>query len=177
MSGGNDDTRLQKLRDWFTYVDKDESGKLDGIELKTALEQATLNFSLMSTRMLLKLFDEEKDGTVDFHQFTKLYAWIMRQKKAYMEYDTDRSGELEYENGEVFSAIRCAGFNLDEASFHAAFNAYDPDGDNKLSMTEFVGLCAFLTLCLNTFTSFDTNNRRKVELDFCQFVYACSHCK
>ena len=166
-----------KLRTWFDHVDKDGSGELDGEELKRALAEANLNFSLMSAKMLVKLFDEKKEGKLDFAQFTQLYTWIMRQKKAYMEFDTDRSGTLDYDNGEVLKAIKAAGFNLDEHAFEAAFSAYDPDCDKELSMTEFVGLCCFLTLCLNTFTSFDSIGRQKIELSFCQFVYACAHCK
>ncbi|KAJ9440681.1 Penta-EF hand domain-containing protein 2 [Diplonema papillatum] len=168
---------MEQLKEWFDYVDRDSSGKLDGNELITALMQAGLNFSPMSANMMLKLFDDRREGKLSFEQFCKLYSWILEQKRAFMEFDDDKSGTLDLNNGEVLHAIFAAGFKLDTHSFNAAFKAYDPDCDERMSTTEFVGLCAFLTLCLNTFCSFDPYNTGDIKVNFCQFVYACASCK
>eukprot|EP01064_Diplonema_japonicum_P038205 TRINITY_DN9171_c0_g1_i1.p1 TRINITY_DN9171_c0_g1~~TRINITY_DN9171_c0_g1_i1.p1 ORF type:complete len:175 (+),score=22.79 TRINITY_DN9171_c0_g1_i1:34-558(+) len=167
----------EKIRAWFEAVDTDGSGKLDNEELVEALQQAGLNFSLMSTGMMIKLFDRQREGKLTLDLFVELYSWISRQKEAFLKFDTDNSGKLDLDNGEVLSAVISAGFRLDAHSFDAAFRAYDPDCDRSMTLTEFVGLCAFLTLCLNTFSSFDRAGEGEIKLNFCQYVFACANCK
>ena len=72
--------------------------------------------------------------------------------------------------------------------------AYDPDQNAQMSMTEFVGLCAYLQLATNTFISFDSQvclflgvstclihprpqRTGSITLSLNQFIYASSQCK
>eukprot|EP01059_Diplonema_ambulator_P030344 TRINITY_DN515_c1_g1_i1.p1 TRINITY_DN515_c1_g1~~TRINITY_DN515_c1_g1_i1.p1 ORF type:complete len:177 (+),score=33.10 TRINITY_DN515_c1_g1_i1:57-587(+) len=165
----------QQLINWFNYVDKDRSGAVDVKELQQALMQAGLRFSLMSCNMLLRLFDSTQTGTVNFQEFSNLYGWIQQKQMSYMQFDTDRNGYLDLR--EIHQALFHAGYNLDQYAFYSAVRAYDVDHNGRMSMTEYVGLCAFLQIATNTFVSFDTQRTGNVTLNLSQFIYAAAQCK
>eukprot|EP01062_Namystynia_karyoxenos_P070048 TRINITY_DN65425_c0_g1_i1.p1 TRINITY_DN65425_c0_g1~~TRINITY_DN65425_c0_g1_i1.p1 ORF type:complete len:200 (+),score=70.05 TRINITY_DN65425_c0_g1_i1:88-600(+) len=165
----------QQMLQWFQFVDKDRSGQLDFRELQGALKQAGINFSLMSTNMMLRLFDPDRSGQISFQEFCNLYAWIQTKQQAFQQHDRARKGSLTKQ--ETYPALQQAGFQLDQHAFEAAYKAYDPDHNQVLSMTEFVGLCAYLQMCMNTFQAFDPQRTGSVTVPFNQFVYMCSQCK
>eukprot|EP00754_Rhynchopus_humris_P044588 Rhum_TRINITY_DN4262_c0_g1::Rhum_TRINITY_DN4262_c0_g1_i1::g.13613::m.13613 len=163
------------LQQWFAHVDKDRSGKVDFKELQEALRQGGLNFSIMSCNMLLRLFDNERTGKVNFKDFCSLYQWVHTRQQSFYHFDTDRSGSLDI--AETHNALTQAGYQLDQHAFCAAVKAYDPDQNAQMSMTEFVGLCAYLQLATNTFISFDSQRTGSITLSLNQFIYASSQCK
>ncbi|KAJ9453340.1 Penta-EF hand domain-containing protein 1 [Diplonema papillatum] len=166
---------MTQLTQWFNYVDRDRSGRVDTKELQGALKQAGLNFSLMSCNMLLRLFDSDRTGQVSFQGFCNLYQWVQSKQQSFLQFDRDRSGGLDI--SEVYQALTSAGFNLDQHSFYAAIKAYDPDQNGTMSATEYVGLCAFLQIATNTFQSFDTQHMGSVNMNLNQFIYAAAQCK
>eukprot|EP01060_Flectonema_neradi_P004466 TRINITY_DN1288_c1_g1_i5.p1 TRINITY_DN1288_c1_g1~~TRINITY_DN1288_c1_g1_i5.p1 ORF type:complete len:187 (+),score=23.44 TRINITY_DN1288_c1_g1_i5:134-694(+) len=165
----------QQMWQWYSYVDKDKSGKIDYRELKDALAQAGLAFSIMSVQMLLRLFDATKTDNLNFQEFQNLYGWVQQKQQSFFHFDRDRSGFLDV--AEVFNALKHAGYALDQHAFYSCIRTYDPDRNGKLSMTEYVGLCAFLQITYNTFAAFDTQRTGRVNLDLNQFVYSVAQCK
>eukprot|EP00756_Hemistasia_phaeocysticola_P014884 Hpha_TRINITY_DN15370_c1_g1::TRINITY_DN15370_c1_g1_i1::g.87368::m.87368 len=165
----------QQMQQWFNFVDTDRSGQLNYKELQGALKQAGCNFSIMSTNMLLRLFDPDKSQQINFQEFCHLYQWIQAKQQAFQHFDRDRSGSLSKQ--ECYQALQHSGFQLDQHAFEASFGAYDPDKNGTMSMTEFVGMCAYLQLALNTFQSFDPQRSGSVTIPFNQFVYMCSQTK
>lgn len=165
----------QQMQQWFKYVDKDGSGQLDYKELQTALKQAGLNFSLMSTNMFLRLFDPDRSGQISFQEFCNLYQWIVDKQQKFQQADADRSGSLNLQ--EIYGATQQCGYRLDQHAFHAACVAYDPDKNASMSMTEFSGMCAYLQLAQNTFAAFDQQRQGQITIDLNKFVYMASQCK
>ncbi|KAJ9453354.1 Penta-EF hand domain-containing protein 1 [Diplonema papillatum] len=166
---------MAQLTQWFGFVDRDRSGRVDTKELQGALKQSGLNFSLMSCNLLLRLFDTDRTGQVTFQGFCSLYQWIQAKQASFYHFDRDRSGSLDI--GEVFQALTHTGLNLDQHAFYAAVKAYDPDQSGTMSMTEYVGLCAFLQIATNTFQSFDAQRTGQVRFNVSQFIYAVSQTK
>eukprot|EP01064_Diplonema_japonicum_P028012 TRINITY_DN4217_c0_g1_i1.p1 TRINITY_DN4217_c0_g1~~TRINITY_DN4217_c0_g1_i1.p1 ORF type:complete len:189 (+),score=28.86 TRINITY_DN4217_c0_g1_i1:23-568(+) len=165
----------QQMLTWFNYVDKDRSGQVDAQELQMALQQAGLRFSMMSTNMLLRLFDANKQGTMTYQEFCNMYGWVQQKQVSFYHFDRDRSGSLDMQ--ETHQALTHAGYNLDQHAFYAAVRVYDPDHNGVMSMTEYVGLCAYLQIATNTFASFDTQRSGNVSFNLNQFIYATSQCK
>eukprot|EP00755_Sulcionema_specki_P033387 Sspe_Gene.100638::Locus_75306_Transcript_1_1_Confidence_1.000_Length_343::g.100638::m.100638 len=92
---GPQNPQQQQMWQWFSYVDKDRSGQIDFRELQEALKQAGLNFSLMSINMLLRLFDPDRSGKLNFQEFCNLYGWVQSKQQAFFYFDRDRSGFLD----------------------------------------------------------------------------------
>ena len=107
----------QQMWQWYSHVDRDRSGKIDYKELKAALAQAGLAFSLMSTQMMLRLFDATKTDNLDFQEFQNLYGWVQQKQQSFFHFDRDRSGFLD--TAEVFNALKHAGYGLDQHAFYA----------------------------------------------------------
>lgn len=68
-----------------------------------------------------------------------------------------------------------AGFNLDTPAMNAMINKFDPDNSGSLSLDEYIRACLFLQTAARTFGAFDPYRQGNVNLNFNQFVYACSH--
>eukprot|EP01065_Artemidia_motanka_P036647 TRINITY_DN445_c7_g1_i1.p1 TRINITY_DN445_c7_g1~~TRINITY_DN445_c7_g1_i1.p1 ORF type:complete len:170 (+),score=67.84 TRINITY_DN445_c7_g1_i1:107-616(+) len=164
-----------QMQQWFQFVDRDRSGQLDYKELQVALKQAGLNFSLMSTNMMLRLFDPDRSGQISFPEFCNLYQWIQAKQQSFAYFDRDRSGNLNKQ--ECYQALQHAGFQMDQHSFEATYRVYDPDHNGTLSLTEFTGMAAYLQLCTNTFKSFDPQGTGQATITLDKFVYMCSQCK
>jgi len=55
------------LKEWFQTVDQDRSGHIDRNELKMALNAAGETFSESTIRMMVDMFDTDRNGTIDFN--------------------------------------------------------------------------------------------------------------
>ena len=165
----------QQMMGWFSAIDKDKSGALDGKELQVALRQAGLNFSLMTAGMMLRLFDPSKSAKISYNEFKNLFGWIGQKQQAFGHFDADRSGNLN--RAEVYNAVAQAfpHMRLDQPAFEAAFSTYDPDRSQSMSYTEYVAFCGYLEHCSRTFISFDAQRSGSVTMNMsqCMFIFSC----
>ena len=74
-------------------------------------------------------------------------------------------------------AAAAAGFQLDQHAFESAFYAFDPDRNQTLNVTEFMGLSVFAQSTARIFGAFDPQRSGRITLDYNQFVYAVSNCR
>jgi Ca2+-binding EF-hand superfamily protein len=65
------------LYQWFTKVDGGK-GRLAPAGLQTALKMSKLDFSLEVCLLLVKMFDSDKSGTIEFKEFMALYDYIIK---------------------------------------------------------------------------------------------------
>lgn len=70
-----------------------------------------------------------------------------------------------------------AGFRLDQHAFEALFTAFDPDRSQGLSLTEYMGMTAFLQMSTQMFSAFDPQRQGRITLDFNQFIFSVSNCR
>lgn len=84
------------VQNWFNMVDKDRSGKINAAELKAALINGKGdNFSDAACSLMIGMFDHDRSGTIDIHEFEKLYAYINQWLSVFKSYDRDASGSIE----------------------------------------------------------------------------------
>ncbi len=100
----------------FGMVDRDRSGKISADELKTALVNGKgENFSDVACKLMIGnvlhfidtidtnildvfrvgMFNRDKTGTVDIHEFEKLFAYINQWLAVFKTYDRDASGHID----------------------------------------------------------------------------------
>ena len=66
-----------QLAQWFNAVDRDRSGQIGAKELQRALVNG--NWSHLSEeacRMMIDMFDRDKTGQINVHEFSSLIAYI-----------------------------------------------------------------------------------------------------
>jgi hypothetical protein len=69
----------------------------------------------------------------------------------------------------------CPGHQLDAPAFTALFEAYNPERNGTLDLTEVMALILFMQSASATFAAFDPQRRGRIELDWNQFVYAAAN--
>jgi Ca2+-binding EF-hand superfamily protein len=114
---------LDQLRQWFTRVDTDRSGSIDATEL----QQVTFGGQPIGYEVahkLIQVFDENRNGTIDFNEYAAMHKFIGNMRQAFMNADSDKSGRIEA--NEIYNALGGAGFNyLTQNSVKELTTKYD----------------------------------------------------
>jgi Ca2+-binding EF-hand superfamily protein len=101
----------QRLQQWFSALDTNGSGGIDIRELRNALVNGDLSrFDLDTVKMLMNVFDTNRDGTISYREFQGLWKYIADWQRVFQEFDRDYSGTIDKE--ELTSALRGFGYNL-----------------------------------------------------------------
>ena len=115
------------VSEWFRAVDQDNSGQIDAKELGQVIIaishcspsvvnvmcQALANgdmtmFSEEACRMMINMFDSNMTGTIDVHEFGKLFAFINEKKRMFEGYDRNKEGTLSQD--EFLQALQAMGY-------------------------------------------------------------------
>lgn len=124
--GGQIYSRLQphevaELRGWFASVDKDRSGTISLSEL-SQMQFGGKKFSQQTAKMLMNVFDEDRDGTIGFFEYCVLHKFITGMQGAFYAFDRDGSNSLELH--EVRQALAQGGFQFSEATVQMIFKKF-----------------------------------------------------
>ena len=100
-----------QIAQWFRAVDQDRSGQIDAKELQKALVNGNWShFSEEACRMMINMFDKDKSGTINIHEFGALFSYINQWKGMFEAIDKDRSGFIE--EGEFSQALTQMGYRF-----------------------------------------------------------------
>ena len=66
---------------WFNQVDSDRSGTIEAPELQKALALGRLNLSLFAVAQMLRGFDEQKRGCLDYPQYCQLHQFLIQTQQ------------------------------------------------------------------------------------------------
>ncbi|KAJ7795642.1 hypothetical protein B0H14DRAFT_2391396, partial [Mycena olivaceomarginata] len=81
---------------WFLAVDEDRSGEINAEELQCALiNHDSSAFDLDTVKVLMIIFDDDKNGTIDFNEFAGLRKFIENWRKIFNLCDSDNSGTID----------------------------------------------------------------------------------
>ncbi|KAK8019491.1 programmed cell death protein 6 [Apiospora arundinis] len=90
-SDGADPTLLPLFR----AVDKDGTGQLSERELSAALVNGDWTaFDLHTVRMMIRMFDSDRSGTIGFDEFCGLWSFLASWRTLFDRFDADRSGNI-----------------------------------------------------------------------------------
>lgn len=120
---------------------------------------------------MVRMFDSQHNGTVDFNQFCALWKFIQTAQSSFTAFDKDKSGRLDLR--EVWSGITQTGFVVSEQAIAQVMKVFDQER-RGLSYGQFLELCVFLGLSRSVFGFFDPGRTGQVHLDFDRFLTACS---
>nr|XP_010943920.1 sorcin isoform X6 [Elaeis guineensis] len=161
------------LREWFGRVDSNHTGNITAPQLQRALAVGNLDFPLSIVQQMIRMYDFDRNGTMNFEEFLALNKFLLKvdtQPEVYPKFMPN--GKRKVQN--VFSALeRGRGFlPLDDV-----YASFDKNKMGMVRLDEFISLCIFVQSACNLFNSFDTPKQGRVTLDFNQFVYCTANCR
>lgn len=168
-------TAMVDLDAAFAAVNTSATGTITPAEVQAALALGGLTLSRPQARLLVKLYDTNKNGGVDRSEFGALHAFVdgvVTAVAAAPGQRVDAAGAT--------TILRGKGITLDAPPLAAAFDAFDGDGDGSLVASELVGLACFLSAADAVFRAFagaEGGDGAKIELTRDQFIYAAASCR
>eukprot|EP01122_Echinamoeba_exundans_P011990 TRINITY_DN4928_c0_g1_i1.p1 TRINITY_DN4928_c0_g1~~TRINITY_DN4928_c0_g1_i1.p1 ORF type:complete len:253 (-),score=50.26 TRINITY_DN4928_c0_g1_i1:67-756(-) len=139
---------MQGLQQWFQMVDRDRSGTVEAEEL-SGLTFDGRPLGLQTAARLIRVFDKDRNGKLDFVEYCTLHKFIQVVRNAFINADADRSGRIEAR--EIFQALQQCGFNY--LSFNTVVELMSRFDTTKrgLDWGEFLLLMAMIAHCRSLF--------------------------
>ncbi|EFC46233.1 programmed cell death 6 protein-like protein [Naegleria gruberi] len=166
----------EALRPLFNAVDLDKSGKITHNELQKVLtmpgsELQGGSFSERCAKRLVKMFDRNGNGSVDFEEYSALHQYLIQMKAGFESVDTNKSGKVEF--NEVTITLSRVGFNFSPQIVQKLFKLFDFQNKGSLDFDGYIELCAFLGLMRAQFIPRDANYSGQAMFTWEQFIQAC----
>lgn len=153
----------------FAAVDTDKSGAIDATELQSALSSGGWReFSDKTARMLIRIFDADRSGSIGYQEFCYLWDYLTKWKAAFDHHDQDRSGTISF--NEAYKALSNFGYRLSEPIMQLMFYSYDADRTGALGFDEFVQMNSELSSMTNMFRKHDTHGTGVATINYEQFL-------
>ncbi|KAH3669194.1 hypothetical protein WICMUC_005033 [Wickerhamomyces mucosus] len=163
----------RQLRDVFDRLDRNRDGKLNEEELSAALVNYDgTQFKPTTVKLMIRLFDTDFSGGIEFREFYHLWNYISHWKKAFQRYDIDQNSRISF--GEYQSALENFGYRLptDVALFvFQKFGQVVPNKPMSLGFDMFVESLIWLLRCTNIFKKFDSQGNGVATIKFQDFVH------
>eukprot|EP00005_Dracoamoeba_jomungandri_P004042 CAMPEP_0174250546 /NCGR_PEP_ID=MMETSP0439-20130205/687_1 /TAXON_ID=0 /ORGANISM="Stereomyxa ramosa, Strain Chinc5" /LENGTH=291 /DNA_ID=CAMNT_0015330655 /DNA_START=20 /DNA_END=895 /DNA_ORIENTATION=+ len=167
--------RMLELRGWFGAVDRDKSGSISARELMTMKWPGGKTFTLGTCQDLMKVFDTDKSGEIDFHEYAALHQFVGQMCGSFNMFDTDRSGRIDSE--ELGRALNQCGFPFGPETVRILSQKFGKKAlkGYQLDLDQYVSMCAFLGCVKTTFEAKDAQRRGVVPFNFDQLLTICSY--
>eukprot|EP00095_Tigriopus_kingsejongensis_P007822 maker-scaffold204_size260821-snap-gene-1.41 protein:Tk07822 transcript:maker-scaffold204_size260821-snap-gene-1.41-mRNA-1 annotation:"Peflin" len=179
------------IAQWFNAVDQDRSGSITAPELQKALVNGNWShFSEEACRMMIDMFDRDRNGTINVYEFGHLFNYINQWKGLFENIDRDRSGFIEYSELQQDIFDKNASGTIDFNEFQQLFNyinqwkslfeSFDKDRSGRIEESELLqafqqmGYRFTPTFVQNLLAKYDPRTR-KLTLD--NFIMACVQIK
>lgn len=139
---------------------------------------ANLNFDgtplgLPAAIRLIKVFDRDHNGCIDFYEYCALHRFVMVVRNAFITADINKTGTLE--GGEIVLALKNIGFGyLTDKSIIELINRYDPNRQG-VRINDFILIAAHVGHIRSIFEWNDVNKDGIVNLNLDQFSTLVSH--
>ncbi|CAH1795033.1 unnamed protein product [Owenia fusiformis] len=158
-----------ELWHWFQTVDADRSGKITAIELQQALLNGNWShFNPETCRLMIGMFDKDRNGTIDFNEFSALWKYIQEWKTTFDRFDRDRSGNIDC--NELQTALKSFGYNISPQMCQLMVRVFDREHRNVMKFDDFIQSCVLLANLTNKFQKRDTNRNGWVEIGYEEFL-------
>jgi len=162
---------MLQLQTWFQSVDVDRSGTITAVEL-ARLQIGGRLIGMDAAKKLVKVFDKNYSGGIDFQEFASLHQFIMQMQNAFYTSDTDRSGFLDPR--EIHTALQSAGFQFSFPTVEAICRKYETPG-RGISLDQFFQVCAHLATVRSIFEWNDPSRIGKITLTYDQLAHITVH--
>ncbi|KAL2041309.1 hypothetical protein N7G274_005691 [Stereocaulon virgatum] len=153
----------------FKAVDKSQTGQLTERELGKALVNGDYtSFDAHTVRMMIRMFDVDKSGSINFEEFCALWAFLASWRSLFDRFDEDSSGSISY--NEYTNALVAFGYRLSASFVNLLYSTYDKSGQGSMSFDLFVQSCIILKRMTDVFKKYDDDRDGYITLSFEEFL-------
>lgn len=163
------ESNLQAL---FNGVDRNRNGRLSESELSSALVNGDYSkFDRDTVRLMIKMFDRDGDGAIDFEEFGNLWRYLRAWRKIFDKFDLNKNGMISFD--EYCRATGRFGYSLSVPCMQYMYDTYthlDRYGHRTMSFDLFVQSFIHLKRTTDSFKKFDTDRDGYITLGFEQYL-------
>lgn len=154
---------------WFQSVDQNNSGSINCEELQQALLNNNWSqFNAETCRLMIAMFDQDKSGTINIHEFSALWKYVQDWKGCFDGFDNDRSGTIDAE--ELNKAFTTFGYRLSVPFCELCVRVFDTTSAHTMKFDSFIQCCIMLKTFTDQFMRFDKNQNGVIDINYEQFM-------
>merc|ERR1712072_913018 len=113
------------------------------------------------------MYDKDKTGTIDIHEFQKLFASINQWKAVFESHDKDRSGRIE--QAELEQAFQQMGYRFTQTFVQNLLAKYDAR-TRRLTLDNFIVACVQIKRLTDGFRTRDRAMQGQATLQYEDFI-------
>ncbi|XP_070161193.1 peflin isoform X2 [Polyergus mexicanus] len=163
------------VQQWFSMVDKDGSGQITATELKSVLANGQGGtFSDTACKLMIGMFDKEKNGTINVSEFQALYNYINAWLGVFRGFDHDNSGSIQ--ESELSAALTQMGYRLSPAFIEFLIKKSDLRNHQSITVDQFIVLCVQIQRFTEAFRTKDTDQTGTITISFEDFLGVALSC-
>ncbi|KAJ2736827.1 Programmed cell death protein 6, partial [Coemansia sp. BCRC 34962] len=126
-----------------------------------------------TVRLMIGMFDRDRNGTIGFDEFIGLWHYIDEWKQCFHTFDRDSSGAID--RGELNQALSAFGFRVSPQVVNSLVRKYDiqagrtklaSQGRGAITFDNFINACVTIRSLTDSFRRLDTNQSGWVNLDY-----------
>uniref|UniRef100_A0A0M3HPL7 Programmed cell death protein 6 n=1 Tax=Ascaris lumbricoides TaxID=6252 RepID=A0A0M3HPL7_ASCLU len=179
----------------FNNVDADRSGRISADELQRALSNGTWTpFNPETCRLMIGMFDSDRDGAINFAEFSALWEYVNQWTQCFRSFDRDGSGNIDKD--ELSAALRqfgrCFGvrflflaalkydswgYRLSERFIDLLMIKFDRTHTHRVNFDDFIQLCVVLQTLTASFRDKDADRDGVITVGYEEFltmVFICN---
>jgi len=125
----------------FQRADKNQDGIVTTEEFSQIIESILGKIPRKRLKKLVSDTDLNKDGNIDYHEFTKLLKQRARKNKFLKSFHLlDKNGDGKISKDEIKTVIKECGGTLFDEEVEEVIQNVDKDGDGYLNYNEFLNI-------------------------------------
>merc|ERR1711957_996345 len=136
---------IKEIEEAFSLFDADNSGMIDGTELKTAMEALGFKPKREEIKKMLADIDKDGNGTIEAGEFMELMTAKDDMIKAFGLFDDDSTGKISMKNLKRVAAE--LGETMSDDDLKEMMTMGDTDGDGEVNQDEFLKIMQAVNLC------------------------------
>lgn len=164
-----------EVQQWFATVDRDGSGRITATELQLALANGQGGtFSDTACKLMIGMFDKEKNGTINVTEFQALYNYITAWLGVFRGFDHDNSSSIQED--ELNAALTQMGYRLSPEFIKFLIKKSDLQGHQSITVDQFIVLCVQIQRFTEAFRTRDKEQTGTITIGFEDFLGVALSC-